>query len=41
MSKNMMIQSIPGFMEIIHIELSNKGREVIMFEVLGQDPFSK
>ena len=39
MLKNVLILLIPDFVEIIHVELSNKGREISVSKVDGKDLF--
>jgi hypothetical protein len=35
--ETLVIGSIPRFVEVIHIQLSDETREVVMFEVLGKN----
>ena len=41
MLKALLIWVIPGLVEIIHVELSNKWGEIIMLKISGENPLSK
>lgn len=41
MAKDVLVAVVPCLMEVIHVQLSDEGGEVVMFEVLRENSFCK